>query len=88
MKPQKQLFQISVNLWKWIDSGLYQRIRQHYNNSSQSRYSARVKAQFEFYKPLFLGGLHKENDAMCDRFISGLVSVEKFLECTHEEADD
>ena len=71
-----------------IDSGLYQRIRQHYNNSSKGRYSTRAKAQFEFYKPLFLGGSHKEKDAMCDRFVNGLVSVERFLECAHEEVDD
>ena len=45
VKAQKQLFQVLINLYPWrlIDSGLYQRIRQHYNNSSQSEYSTRLK---------------------------------------------
>ena len=45
VKAQKQLFQILVNLylWKLIDSGLYQRIRQHYNSSSRSGYTTRLK---------------------------------------------
>ena len=45
VKAYKQLFQILINLylWKLIDSGLYQRIRQHYNNSSQTGYSTRLK---------------------------------------------
>ena len=35
VKAQKQLFQVLINLhpWKLINSGLYQGIRQHYNNS-------------------------------------------------------
>ena len=45
----------------------------------------KVKSE-QFDKPLFLGGLHKEHDAMYVSFISGLVSVERLI--THEEADD
>ena len=45
VKAQKQFFQVLINLylWKLIDSGLYQRVRKHYNNSSQSGYSTRLK---------------------------------------------
>ena len=45
VKAQKQLFQILVKLYlcKLIDSGLYQSMRQHYNNSSQTEYSKRLK---------------------------------------------
>ena len=45
VKAQKQLFQILVKLylWKLVDSGLYQSIRQHYNNSSQTGCSTRLK---------------------------------------------
>ena len=86
VKAKKQLFQVLINLylWKLTDSGLYQRIRQHYN-SSQSVYSARLKVN-NWIKPLFLGGSHKENDAMCVNFVSGLVRIERLLECTHKEA--
>ena len=45
----------------------------------------KVKSE-QFDKPLFLGDLHKEHDAMYVSFISGLVSVERLI--THEEADD
>ena len=47
----------------------------------------KVKSE-KFDKPLFLGGLHQENDAICVSFVNRLVSVEKLLECTYEEADD
>ena len=47
----------------------------------------KVKSE-QFDKSLFLGGSHKENDAMCVSFVNGFVSVERLLECTHEEADD
>ena len=47
----------------------------------------KVKSK-QFDKSLFLGGSHKENNAMCVSFVNGLVSVERLLECTHEEADD
>ena len=47
----------------------------------------KVKSE-QFDKSLFLGGSHKENDAMCVTFVNGFVSVERLLECTHEEADD
>ena len=47
----------------------------------------KVKSE-QFDKPLFLGGSHKENNMMCVSFVNGLVSVERLLECTHEEADD
>ena len=45
IRAKKQFFQVSIYLylWKLIDSGLYQRIKQHYNNSSQSGYSTRLK---------------------------------------------
>ena len=42
----------------------------------------------QFDKPFFLGGSHKENHSMCVSFVNGLVSVERLLKCTHEEADD
>ena len=54
---------------------------------TQSGYSARLKVN-NWIKPLFLGGSHKENDAMCVSFVSGLVSVEKLLEFTREEDDN
>ena len=41
----------------------------------------------QFDKLLFLGGSHKGNYAMCVNFVYGLVSVEKFLESIHKEAD-
>ena len=41
----------------------------------------KVKSE-QFDKPLFLGGSHKENDAMCVSFVNVLVSVERSLECT------
>ena len=47
----------------------------------------KVKSE-QFDKPFFLGGSHKENHAMCFSFVNGLVSVERLLKCTHEEADD
>ena len=47
----------------------------------------KVKSE-QFDKPLFLGGSHKENNTMCVSFVNGLVSVERLLECTHEETDD
>ena len=40
----------------------------------------KVKSE-QFDKSLFIGGLHKENFAMCVSFINGLVSVERLLEC-------
>ena len=40
----------------------------------------------QFDKPL--GDLNKESDGMCVSFVNGLVSVERLLECTPEEADD
>ena len=46
----------------------------------------KVKSE-QFDKQLFLGGSHKENDAMGISFVNGLVSVESLLECIHEEAD-
>ena len=70
-----------------IDSALYQGIRPHNNSSLQSGYSTRLKKK-NLIKPLFLGGSHKENDAICASFVNGLVSVERLLEYTHEEADD
>ena len=44
VKAKKQLFQVFINfyLWKLIYSRLYQRIRQHSNNSSQSGYPTRL----------------------------------------------
>ena len=42
----------------------------------------KVKSE-QFDKLLFLGGLHKENNAMCVNFVNGLVSVERLLECIH-----
>ena len=47
----------------------------------------KVKSE-QLDKPLFLGGSHKENDAMCVSFVNGLVNVKRLLECTHEEDDD
>ena len=47
----------------------------------------KVKSE-QFDKSLFLGGSHKENNAMCVSFVNGLVSIERLLECIHEEADD
>ena len=47
----------------------------------------KVKSE-QFDKPLFLGGSHKENNAMCVSFVNGLVGVEMLLECTHEAADN
>ena len=47
----------------------------------------KVKSE-QFDQPLFLGGSHKEHDAMCVSFINGLVSVDRLLECTHERAED
>ena len=47
----------------------------------------KVKSE-QFHKPLFLGGSHKENDVMCVSFVNGLVSVDRLLECTHEEAEN
>ena len=47
----------------------------------------KVKSE-QFDKPLFWGDSHKENNAMCVSFVNGLVSVERLLKCTHEEADD
>ena len=41
----------------------------------------------QFDKPLFLGGSHKENDAMCVSFVNVLVSVESSLKCTHDEGE-
>ena len=41
----------------------------------------KVKSE-QFDKPLFLGGSHKKNDAMCVSFVNVLVSVERSLECT------
>ena len=46
-----------------------------------------VKSE-QFDKMLFLGGLHKENDAMCVSFVNRLVSIERLLEYTHKEAID
>ena len=47
------------------------------------------KVKFEqFDEPLFLGGSHKENNAMCVSFVNGLVSVKRLLECTLEEANN
>ena len=40
----------------------------------------------QFDKPL--GDLNKESDGMCVSFVNGLVSVERLLECTPEEAED
>ena len=47
----------------------------------------KVKSE-QLDKPLSLGGSHKENDAMCDSVVNGLVNVEMLLECTYEKADD
>ena len=42
-----------------------------------------------FDKHLFLGGSHKEDSDICLSFTSnGSFSVERLLQCTHEEADD
>ena len=42
----------------------------------------------DFGKSLFLGGSHKESDAMCYSIINSSVNTERLLECSHEEADD
>ena len=47
----------------------------------------KVKSE-QLDKSLSLGGLHKGNDAMCVSFVNGLVSVERLLRCSHEEADN
>ena len=47
----------------------------------------KVKSE-QLDKPSFLGGLRKGNGAMCVSFVNGLVSVERLLKCTHEDAND
>ena len=44
----------------------------------------KVKSE-QFDELLFLGGSHKENDARCVSFVTGLVSVERMMEYTHKE---
>ena len=44
----------------------------------------KVKSE-QFDELLFLGGSHKENDARCVSFVTGLVSVERIMEYTHKE---
>ena len=44
----------------------------------------KVKSE-QFDELLFLGGSHKENDARCVSFVTGLVSVERITEYTHKE---
>ena len=41
-----------------------------------------------FDKVLYLGGSHKENDAICLSHTNGLITKERLLQCYHEEADD
>ena len=69
--------------WFWSVSKNKTALRQLFTNWVLNQ----VKSE-QFQKPLFLGGCHKENDAMCVSFVNRLVSVESLLECTNGEADD
>ena len=44
--------------------------------------------QTNFDKVLYLGGSHKENDAICLSYTNGSITKERLLQCYHEEADD
>ena len=39
-------------------------------------------------KPLFLGGANKEDITSCYKVYDGNCTAQRFLKCTHEEADD
>ena len=37
---------------------------------------------------IFFGGSHSEDETLCIGIVNGSCYVERFLQCSHEEADD